>query len=119
MDDDGRFGDGSRPDDAGPRSTAYDPARKRSDVFLADIMRGGFQDESAFHRRVLALQVEVAAQILNVCGDRANCRACGDPIFWMVSKNGKKVPYSLAGHAHWADCPNAEEFRRKQAGGAG
>ncbi len=31
----------------------------------------------------------------------------------MTTKNGRKVPFDPEGHAHFATCPNAEQFRRQ------
>jgi hypothetical protein len=54
----------------------------------------------------------------------SHCRACGAAIEWWITPNGKKMPMVVEATAtihkasgdirkpHWADCPNANEFRR-------
>jgi hypothetical protein len=63
------------------------------------------------------------------------CRACGAPLEWWVSATGKKAPMrvfaldaegqviqpgdlrrpvSLVRRNHFADCPNAEDFRKRK-----
>jgi hypothetical protein len=52
------------------------------------------------------------------------CKACGATIVWVETASGKRMPLSTATAApdpsgqlraisHFADCPNAAEFRRK------
>lgn len=55
----------------------------------------------------------------------AACRGCGEPIEWWITPNSKKMPLVVQKksadllHAsaevrnpHWADCPNAKDFRK-------
>ena len=61
----------------------------------------------------------------------ARCRACGVPIEWWITPNGKKMPMSvrevkdeskafpqpvlrLERIPHFSDCPNAADFRSKK-----
>lgn len=41
------------------------------------------------------------------------CRGpnCGMSVYWIVTKNGKKMPVSPEGVAHWTDCPDRDSFR--------
>ncbi len=41
----------------------------------------------------------------------AQCRSCGGPIRWTVTKEGRKMPINLDGVSHFATCPNAKEWR--------
>lgn len=61
----------------------------------------------------------------------AKCRACGAPLKFIRSRNGRAIPVNaerttivtdsgdvVSGHvSHFATCPHAESFR-KRAGGA-
>jgi len=54
----------------------------------------------------------------------ASCRGCGAPIEWWITPNNKKIPITVSNNStithaesdmrtpHWADCPEAESFRR-------
>jgi hypothetical protein len=41
------------------------------------------------------------------------CRSCGRAIWWAKTKTGKNIPLTADATAHFKDCPNAEEHRRK------
>ena len=51
-------------------------------------------------------------RLLNMIGDAGHCRACGRPIWWVLTKNGKKMPVTDEGISHFADCTKAGEFRK-------
>ena len=51
-------------------------------------------------------------RLLNMLGDASHCRACGRPIWWVLTKNGRKMPVTDECISHFADCPNANEFRK-------
>lgn len=42
-----------------------------------------------------------------------DCRGCGQQIWMVKLANGKTMPVSQDGVSHFADCPNAAEFRRR------
>lgn len=44
----------------------------------------------------------------------AICKKCGRDIWFVTTRHGKQAPYTPAGISHFADCPHAEEFRRKE-----
>lgn len=56
--------------------------------------------------------------------NESTCRGCQAPIEWWITPKGKKMPLSRvkigdqlkrnveALQPHWADCANAEDFRR-------
>lgn len=53
-------------------------------------------------------------RLLDVVGGRAQCRSCGAEIWFVKTKAGKSAPYTAEALSHFADCPGAQEFRRKQ-----
>lgn len=55
---------------------------------------------------------ETVGRLLTAVGDKGQCRGCGAEIWWLVHRNGKKVPYTAAGLNHFIDCPNAKDFKR-------
>lgn len=45
------------------------------------------------------------------------CRACAEPIQFWTTPAGKRMPVAVSGGRlvpHWADCPEADSFRRAQ-----
>lgn len=62
--------------------------------------------------------------------NESHCRACGAPIEWWITNNGKKMPMDVVPVKdtdnffapvkeferipHWSTCPNAKDFRNKQ-----
>lgn len=42
------------------------------------------------------------------------CKACGVTLFWVKHITGAPTPYTVAGLIHFADCPNADRFRKKK-----
>ncbi len=47
--------------------------------------------------------------------DRSRCRSCGEPIAWIVTDNGKKMPVELAtNESHFARCPEAVKWRKPE-----
>lgn len=69
--------------------------------------------EQEIDKRLLE-QDKVIRDLLKVIGTSAACK-CGAPIFWVVTKNGKKMPVSADTYRpHWADCPIAGQFRKKE-----
>jgi hypothetical protein len=47
-----------------------------------------------------------------VGADAGKCRSCGRAIWWVVTKAGKRAPYTVDGTNHFADCANANSHRR-------
>jgi len=48
-----------------------------------------------------------------VCGNE-NRKGCGQPIWWITTKTRTPAPLNPDGTPHFATCPNALEFKRKQ-----
>lgn len=46
--------------------------------------------------------------------DKAECRACKRTVWWVLHKNGKRVPYTVDGQNHFSNCPQRDAFRRKR-----
>jgi hypothetical protein len=42
---------------------------------------------------------------------RAKCRSCDADVFWIQTKNGKKMPANPDGTSHFSTCPNANQHR--------
>ena len=59
------------------------------------------------------LQKNIAA-LLKAIGQPATCKGCPATIWWVRHLNGKRVPYDGDGTNHFATCPRAGEFRRKE-----
>lgn len=56
--------------------------------------------------------------LLSAIGERAGCRGCSSPIFWVThSRTGRKAPYDANGSSHFANCPKASQFRREGKAG--
>lgn len=43
---------------------------------------------------------------------RETCK-CGRPIWWTTTLAGKQMPVNDEGKAHFADCPFASDFRKR------
>jgi len=48
--------------------------------------------------------------------NQANCRGCGAAIEWWITPRGKKMPMDVDAdgnaESHWANCPEAKNFRK-------
>jgi len=48
--------------------------------------------------------------------NHASCRGCGAAIEWWYTPRGKKMPFDVDedgnAEAHFANCPNAKDFRK-------
>ncbi len=51
-------------------------------------------------------------RLLDMIANRTSCTACGRTIWMVRMKSGKFNPVTADGISHFADCPNAKEFRR-------
>lgn len=61
-----------------------------------------------------AKTIENFIRLLKTIGDPGECKACHAPIFWVLNpKTQKRMPITLTGLNHFADCPNAAQFRNK------
>lgn len=86
---------------------------------IEQIKAGSIQGESQMAELLIGIQQAAVADVLRACGDPGTCSRCGARIVRLKSKNGRPIPFTPLGFAHFADCPNAEEFRQpRTAGGA-
>ena len=55
-------------------------------------------------------------RLLNQVGDSGICTGptCGARIWWVRHLNGKRVPYTHEALNHFVDCPDAQQFRKKE-----
>ena len=56
------------------------------------------------------------SDLLKLIGNPATCGSsvtpgCGSPIWWVVTKAGRRLCVNPDGIPHWATCPKAREFR--------
>lgn len=51
-------------------------------------------------------------RLLDQIGERSTCKGCGQAIWWVQHRNGKRAPYTPAGLNHFADCKAAAQFRK-------
>jgi hypothetical protein len=42
----------------------------------------------------------------------AKCRSCGAEILWAVTPKGKRAPLNRDGTSHFANCPQADSWRK-------
>jgi hypothetical protein len=45
--------------------------------------------------------------------NEAHCRSCGAEILWCITPAGKKAPINRDGTSHFANCPDADRWRRR------
>lgn len=42
------------------------------------------------------------------------CRSCKAPMWWVLTRKGKKMPVNEDDTCHWETCPQAKEWRRER-----
>jgi len=45
----------------------------------------------------------------------SKCRGCGETVYWIITRNGKRMPVDPDGTSHFATCPSAERYRRPKS----
>ena len=45
--------------------------------------------------------------------NEGHCRSCGAPVLWCVTPAGKRAPVNRDGTSHFADCPQAADWRKR------
>lgn len=54
------------------------------------------------------------SRFLSVIGEPGTCRGCGAKIWWIQNpKTGKRLPVTGEALNHFADCPNANSFKKQ------
>jgi len=74
---------------------------------LQGIIDGLRRDIEEARRNVERLFAVIGAPV-------GQCRACGEKIWWVKTKHGKPAPFTREGISHFADCPAAHQFRKKE-----
>lgn len=64
------------------------------------------------HAQVDKLRANIENLYNSLGANPSTCRACGAPIWWIETKNGKRQPRTADALPHHADCPEAERFRK-------
>lgn len=59
-------------------------------------------------------RAEVCEHLLRQVGEDSRCSSslCGERIFWIVHRNGKRTPYDVDGVPHFITCPARDRFRK-------
>lgn len=88
------------------------PAKKIDATWLSGVdatVKAALVDD---RRAVVAYYRDVIAKLMNSIGaDAGECKSCRAPLFWIVTKNGKKAPIDRDGLNHFGSCPNAQAHR--------
>jgi hypothetical protein len=61
------------------------------------------------------IKLKGGAEVTMLSGS-TRCKACGVEMYWAVTANGKRIPIVKDGEewmSHFANCPEANRFRRK------
>jgi hypothetical protein len=62
------------------------------------------------NREVEFLRANIG-RLFQQIADPGFCKGCGEEIFWLLHRNGKKVPYTRDALNHFADCREAQRFK--------
>ena len=60
-----------------------------------------------------ATDEEIENRIIKLGANITDCKKCGKKIFFISTKMGNLMPTNLNLISHFADCPNANEFRKE------
>lgn len=41
-----------------------------------------------------------------------HCRSCRAPVLWVITTRGKRAPINEDGTSHFANCPDADRWRK-------
>jgi len=52
-------------------------------------------------------------KMLVIVGRPGRCKGCNQAIYWVTTRRDSLLPYTEEGIAHFADCPDANKFRKK------
>lgn len=69
--------------------------------------------EEAIKEIQTAINEEIENRLRNIGIGIVNCKKCGKNIIFIKTKMGNLMPTNLNLISHFADCPNAKEFRKK------
>jgi len=51
---------------------------------------------------------------LKLIGNPSTCRSCDAPIWWILTKNNKKMPLNNDLTSHFSSCPQSREWRKNR-----
>ena len=60
------------------------------------------------------LKSNIALLYRTIGAEAGECRSCKAPLWWLITKNGKRAPFTAEGLNHFADCPNAPAHKKDQ-----
>ena len=76
----------------------------------------GIVDLDDLHERLKKAE-EINEQfrtLLKMCTAECKCKKCGEPIYFMKSKNNVFMPITKDGINHFANCPHAKYFKKEK-----
>ena len=53
-------------------------------------------------------------KMLVIAGTPGRCKGCDATIYWLSTRRDAVLPYTSEGLPHFADCPQADKFRKKK-----
>jgi hypothetical protein len=75
--------------------------------------RKGGCESSEQTSRLLALEDRVFDLLWRAAKEIRPCKACGVTLYFIEHASGKIAPYTADAVNHFANCPEAKQFRRK------
>ena len=67
-------------------------------------------------RKLQIITLKGNASVMVDWATESKCKACGQKIYWALTKKGKQMPINVCGlcewESHFASCPHANEFRK-------
>ena len=57
--------------------------------------------------------IEIEKRIKKLGLQTTQCKSCGKEIMFLTTKNGKTMPVTMSLLSHFADCSQADKFRKK------
>lgn len=68
----------------------------------------GKRDAAAHYRKA------IVALYRTLGFEESACSSCKKTVWWARTKKGKAIPLTIDGVAHFADCPNADQHRKRK-----
>lgn len=62
----------------------------------------------------LERQRTLTLALLRRVGDVQRCKGCNATIYWVRHSNDRPTPYDPTGEIHFATCPKADQFKKKE-----
>jgi len=77
------------------------------------LRRYGLDEVPRLLEQIKRLKANMAF-LLRHAGEHRPCLGCQAEIYLIDHKSGARCPYNPDGSPHWATCPDAPRFRRKE-----